>query len=536
MKQAKVIDQEILNPLSLILTSGQLQELNVFNLLPVAIYICDGSGNITYCNKKAEELLGMSRNAGSHKLFYANGRPVANEETPELVCIKERRSKNDLEFIVERSDSTRISARFDVAPILDEQKNITGTITCFYDITEQKEEQRRIDKAKKERARELLKKNEELKKSEEKYHRMIEEVEDYAIVLLDKDGIIQNWNKGAEKIKRWKENEIVGKSFKEFYREEDRIDRLPDRLLNEAREKGKAIHEGWRQRKDGTIFWGSIVITALHDAENNVVGFSKVTRDLTERKEAENKDRDYTNQLEFQNKELEQFAYAASHDMKEPLRKISFYNNFVLEKGSNKLDDKSKEYLNRSIIAVKRLSNLIEALLAYSKTNSGIESFEDTDIGEILEEVSLLHKDVFDQKEVNIEASNLYVIKAIPFQIRQLLDNLISNSIKYKHPDRKAIISVTMSEVSGYEIKNKEINPGIRYHKLSVIDNGIGFEPQYSEKIFEIFQRLDNESVSKGSGIGLAICKKIVLNHHGIIKATGKLNEGARFDVYIPVR
>src|SRR5260221_9193528 len=161
-----------------------------------------------------------------------------------------------------------------------------------------------------------------LKTSEQRYHEMIEEVEDYAILMLDSNGIIQNWNKGAQKIKGYTEDEIVGNHFRIFYPMADQEGRLPEKLMAEARKMGKAIHEGWRVRKDGRKFWGRIVITALHDEENRGTVFSKVTPDLTERNNAEERIRQYTRQLESQNKELQQFAFAAAHDMKEPLRKI----------------------------------------------------------------------------------------------------------------------------------------------------------------------------------------------------------------------
>ena len=191
---------------------------------------------------------------------------------------------------------------------------------------------------------------------------MVEEVEDYAIILLDREGIIQNWNKGAQKIKGYPESEIIGKSFSSFYLPDDRRDGLPEKLLSRAAEHGKTVHEGWRIRKDGSIFWGSTVLTALHGKDNNIIGFSKVTRDLTERKLAEDKLREYTRQLEFQNKELEQFAYAASHDMKAPLRKIHLFTSAIAESQANILDEQSKEFLSRTINAVKRMDNLIENL------------------------------------------------------------------------------------------------------------------------------------------------------------------------------
>src|SRR5690606_5601664 len=126
-----------------------------------------------------------------------------------------------------------------------------------------------------------------LKESQELYHKMIEEVQDYAILLLDRNGFILNWNKGAEKIKGYSEKEILGKNFRIFYLDHDRKSKLPERLIEQALQTGRAMHEGLRLRKDGTTFWGAIVITALHDENNNIIGFTKVTRDLTEKKIAE---------------------------------------------------------------------------------------------------------------------------------------------------------------------------------------------------------------------------------------------------------
>jgi len=177
---------------------------------------------------------------------------------------------------------------------------------------------------------------------------MVEEVEDYAILMLDSQGIIRNWNKGARKIKGYTEAEIVGNHFRVFYTKEDRDAGLPEKLIDEATRMGRAVHEGWRVRKDGTTFWGSIVITALHDRGDRVIGFSKVTRDLTARKVAEDKLVRYARQLETQNMELHQFAYAAAHDMKEPLRKVQFYYSAIKEEGVETLSKRQRDYLQRS--------------------------------------------------------------------------------------------------------------------------------------------------------------------------------------------
>ncbi|MEP7143224.1 MAG: PAS domain S-box protein [Ferruginibacter sp.] len=522
--------------------------------LQTAVYTTDAQGRIMLYNKAAADLWGREPEigkdlwCGSNKIYNNDGTDLAFDSSPMAVTLRGGRPVIGEEIIIVRPDGGLSNVAPYPQPFFDENGKIIGAVNMLVDITENKRSELALRESEKEllqlntflekkvqeRTADLEIKNGELKKSEERYHKMIEEVEDYAIVLLDQNGIIQNWNKGAEKIKGYKEEEIVGKSFKVFYREEDRKNGLPEKLITEAREKGKAIHEGWRLRKDGSNFWGSIVITALHNTENDIVGFSKVTRDLTERKRSEDKLIEYTRQLEFQNKELDQFAYVSSHDMKEPLRKISFYNNYIVENPSNRLDEKSNEYLRRSVGAVKRMSDLIEALLAYSKTNSAVENFKKTDLNEILKDTLFLYEEVIEESGVEIEVGQLPVIQAIPFQLKQLFDNLVNNAIRYRHPDRMPVIKICCVLVTGAEIKSREADPWIQYYKISVTDNGIGFEAQYADKIFEIFQRLGNQSGGEGSGIGLAICKKIVQNHHGFIIASGKKNEGARLDIYIP--
>lgn len=537
------------------LPNGDLFGNNMLDLLAAAVYICDASGVITAYNKKAVELWGREPEigkdlwCGSFQIIKTDGEKLDLDSCPMAITLREGRAVVGEEIIVVRPDGTLRNVAPHPQPIFDQNGKLVGAINMLADITDirnnelaLRESENRykqlagaLEERVQERTRDLNVKNEELQKSEERYHKMIEEVEDYAIILLDKEGYIQNWNRGAEKIKGYKEEEIIGKSFQLFYLPEDRENGMPLRLMNAARTNGKAVHEGWRMRKDGSRFWGSIVLTCLHNDEGNIIGFSKVTRDLTERKLAEDQLKENTSQLEFQNKELEQFAYAASHDMKEPLRKIHFYNSFISENGSEKLDPKAKEYLSRSINAVKRMSELIENLLSYSKTTSNIENFETINLNELVADIIGSHREEFDQKKVVIEVGNLPVIRGISFQLMQLLNNLVSNSIKYKHPDREVKISINSEIIPGSAVNDREAESKKKYHKISVSDNGIGFDPEYSEKIFEIFQRLNNLPGAKGSGVGLAICKKIVQNHRGFIKAKSIAGEGARFDIFMPI-
>lgn len=562
--QDSTINGDSLISLNAIITNDSLNDPQILNQLPVAVYVCDINGHIIQHNEKAVQLWGRKPSRDNPedlffgaRLFSLEGSFIPDAESPVAATILDSEPRENIQLFMEKPDCTRITISLNVVPLKDDHGHTTGSINCFYEIDDLKNISNKqddtisridsndsedklnqlsatFDKNIDEKTQDLKRKNEELRKSEERYHKMIEEVEDYAIILLDKNGIIQNWNKGAEKIKGYKEEEILGKSFQIFYSEKDRESGLATNLLEQARNYGKAIHEGWRMRKDGSTFWGSIVITALHDDEDNIIGFSKVTRDLTERKLAEDKLKEYTSELEFQNKELEQFAYAASHDMKEPLRKIHFYNTYISEMSADKLDEKSKLYLSRSLNAVSRMSALIEDLLTYSRTNSNAESLAETDLNKIMEEVRMIHKDEIEQKKVRIQVGPLPIIKAVPFQVKQLMENLVNNSIKYKHPQREAVINISSTLVNNEMKKEQDIQTTKQYHKISVIDNGIGFEPKYAGKIFEIFQRLNNHAETSGSGIGLAICNRIVQNHKGFIKASGHLNEGARFDVYFP--
>ncbi len=498
-----------------------------------AIILLDKNGIIQNWNKGAENIKGYKEKEIVGKSFQQFYRPEDREKgiPMQLLHVAEQNGKAVHEGWRMKKDGTLFWASTVLTALHGKNDEIIGFSKVTRDLTNRKMAEDKL----KEYNRQLEQKTEQLKQSEERYHKMIDEVEDYAIILLDKNGIVQNWNKGAENIKGYSENEIVGKSFKTFYLPEDRDAGLPDRLLEVARTTGKAVHEGWRQRKDGTKFWGSIVMTALHNDRNEVIGFTKVTRDLTEKKQAEDTMRNYANQLEFQNKELEQFAYAASHDMKEPLRKIHLYTSTVAENSNNQLDEKSKDYLSRCIAAAKRMSNLIEDLLTYSRITSTEQALEEVDLTELMDEVLFLHKQDLEHQNVSWDVEKLPVITGIPFQLKQLFDNLISNSIKYRHPERNLKINICCEVVTGAEIREEGAERGKNYYKLTIKDNGIGFDQRYAEKMFVIFQRLNNVAQRNGSGIGLAISKKIVQNHQGFIEAEGKANVGASIHIYLPV-
>ena len=370
--------------------------------------------------------------------------------------------------------------------------------------------------------------------AEDQYHKMVEEVEDYAILMLDSRGIVRNWNKGAEKIKGYTEAEIVGNHFRIFYTKEDREAGLPEKLVAEATRKGKAVHEGWRVRKDGTTFWGSIVITALHDGEGNVVGFSKVTRDLTERKVAEDQLVRYARQLELQNRELQQFAYAAAHDLKEPLRKVQYYYSAIAEEGVSTLSQKQQAYLERAAQAAERMQRLIEDILEFTRAAEPASHLESVDLNALVAEVSAFFQDSLEEAGGKVIVSALPAVHGIPFQVRQVLVNLFSNSIKYRDQARPLRIEVSGGVVSNPGMGEADQYLPTRFVKIRVTDNGIGFGAEHAERIFDMFERLHGRDAFEGTGIGLAICRKVMGNHKGYIRAEGRPGEGAAFEVFFP--
>lgn len=362
------------------------------------------------------------------------------------------------------------------------------------------------------------------------YHKMIEEVQDYAILLLDREGNILNWNRGAQKIKGYSEDEIVGKNFRIFYEDEDRKNGLPETLISLATAQGKAMHEGWRVRKDGGRFWGSIVITALHNENNEVIGFTKVTRDLTEKKLAEDQLKQKAQELEFRNNELEQFAYVASHDLQEPLRKIQVFSDLLGKNIQN--EELRTKFLEKINSSARRMSALIKDVLTYSKLSQKDELIAPVDLNKVLRNVLDDFELLLEQRQARVKFGELPVIVGIPIQLHQLFLNLISNAIKFSREN--PVIEIHSEKPTPEELIEYKVAQDKReYIKLIFRDNGIGFDPQYAEDAFKLFKRL--QSTETGTGIGLALCKKIVENHGGKINVFTKPQEGTTFYIFLPV-
>jgi len=234
------------------------------------------------------------------------------------------------------------------------------------------------------------------------------------------------------------------------------------------------------------------------------------------------------------NKELESFTYISSHDLQEPLRKIQTFISRIIDVDDEKLSDNGKSYLKRTQDAANRMQGLIRDLLAYSRLNVEIFPIENTNLKLMVAEVeSELEEEILNSK-AEIIVKGEPDVKIIISQFRQLLTNLISNSLKFSNPDIPPQIVIENVSVNGNELPFEDSNQSQRYSRITISDNGIGFDPQYKTRIFEVFQRLHVAKEYPGTGIGLAIVKKIVENHNGFIAANSQPNGGAVFTIYLP--
>ncbi|HEX8269873.1 MAG TPA: ATP-binding protein [Flavobacterium sp.] len=244
-------------------------------------------------------------------------------------------------------------------------------------------------------------------------------------------------------------------------------------------------------------------------------------------------------ELQNVNKELLAFNFISSHDLQEPLRKIQTFASMMMIKDADSLTEASKTYIERIQVSAERMQRLIKDLLAFSQVSSAERQFELTNLHTPLEEILDELKDTITEKHAMIIAVELLPVSIIPFQFRQLMCNLISNSLKFARPDVQLQITIETQMISSDDATAKRIHALSNksdYWNFTFTDNGIGFEPQFNDRIFGMFQKLHNGHDYSGTGIGLAIVKKVVDNHNGIIVAKGQPNKGATFNIYIPVK
>jgi signal transduction histidine kinase len=369
-----------------------------------------------------------------------------------------------------------------------------------------------------------------LDKSESIYRTIAKNVPDSAVFLFDKKNELLLLE-GPAILKIDPEQRLdKGATIQDIFGED----------YTKATEFYEAALDGHENRYDKIINGKTFKITytpVYSWSSNETFGVMIVMHDITDLKKAQESLEGKISELNRSNSELEQFAYVASHDLQEPLRKIRAFGDRLQTKYSAQLPTEGVDYINRMQNASERMQTLIDDLLTFSRISRPNEDFKDVNLTEVIRGVLTDLEFTIEKKNARVEVVGSQVFKAIPSQVRQLFQNLISNSLKFTKEDVRPEIKITISKVMGSDLSNilSSINKNKQYCRIELKDNGIGFSNEYAEKIFTLFQRLHTRSEYEGTGIGLAVCKKIVENHSGFIEASGSEGAGAMFLITIPI-
>ncbi len=354
------------------------------------------------------------------------------------------------------------------------------------------------------------------------------------IITIDSYGTIETINPAAAQIFGYQPEEVIGHNVKVLMPEPDR--HLHDGYLHHYNVTGeKRIIGIGREvtglRKNGAVFPMHLSISEVQLTDRRV--FTGFVRDITQQKLYEERLRRYAAELERSNHELQDFAYVSSHDLQEPLRKIQAFGDRLLTKEYNQLSDQGKDYLSRMLSAAARMQNLINDLLDFSLVTSKAKPFVKVNLNEIL-------SDVISDMEVSIEQTGAQIIRSPlpdvegePTQMRQLFQNMLSNAIKFRKDDESPIINIYAKSLQ--RKAHLTATPGDEVTEIYIEDNGIGFDDKYLDRIFNIFQRLEGQKY-EGSGIGLAVCRKIAIRHGGDITAASQPGVGTRFIITLALK
>lgn len=369
-----------------------------------------------------------------------------------------------------------------------------------------------------------------LHESEERFRLLVENVRDYAIFMLDPSGHVASWNAGAERIKGWRADEIIGKHFSSFYPEEDVASNKPGFELQVASRLGRFEDEGWRVRKDGTRFWANVVITALHGADGTLRGFAKVTRDFTERRASEEVARRLAAETAARRAAEEavairdEFLSIAGHELKTPLTALLFHAE-SLSKNAESLSGRDVcERAAKMVRNSQRLARLVDELLDVSRIAAGRLALEreEIDLSQLVRDMAARHGEAAAQSGSTIRLLSSYPVVGCWDRLRleQIVDNLLANAVKY---GRGQPIDVHVESDGGVA-------------RVVIVDRGLGIAPSDQARIFERFERAVSSRHYGGLGLGLWIVRQIVEAHGGKIRVRSTPDEGAEFTVDLPLR
>jgi PAS domain S-box-containing protein len=350
-----------------------------------------------------------------------------------------------------------------------------------------------------------------------------------AVFMLDTGGRVEGWTPAAQRVFGQTRDEIVGLTASVLY-DGDGPSEL-ESSMRVAMNTGRYEADSWHKRRDGTRFWAHEVMCSIRLESGGSVGFAVIVRDQTELlqkelslREKERRLQEHSDALRQSNRELEDFASIASHDLQEPLRKILAFGDRLQTRCAGTLDAKAADYLQRILDTSQRMRQLVDDLLMYSRFASGKGRMRKVDMGRLCRQVMADLESRIELTGATIEVGELPCLMAEPTQMRQLLQNLLSNALKFVKPGQAPRIHVGSRSLGDDE-------GGRQVWQLSVRDHGIGFDEKYLGRIFSMLQRLHTRNEYEGTGMGLAICRRIAERHGGGITAKSKPGEGAEFIV-----
>jgi PAS domain S-box-containing protein len=478
------------------------------------VVVADSNGKFLLFNAAAEQILGIGATettpnhwSDQYGVYLPDAAtPYRSDQLPLARAIRGE-SVDAVELFIRNAHVPdgrliRISGR----PLRCADRALQGGVVVFHDITENK------------------KAEEGLRQSEERLRLLVSEVKDYAILMLDPEGVIASWNAGAERIKGYKAQEIIGQHFSRFYPKEDVERGKPAFELKIAIEQGRVEDEGWRVRKDGSRFWANVVITPLRDGTGRLRGFAKVTRDVTERKRTQELIVHAKEEAERASKFKDQFLSTMSHELRTPLNAVLGFSDLLADERYGPLNDRQQRYVSHINTGGKHLLKLINDILDLSKIEAGRMELtrEDVTVASAFAEViSALYPLAEKKSQALLQQvkPNLHV-HADATRFKQVLMNLAGNAIKFT------------PEGGRIELAARQVDDKVR---VEVRDNGPGIPPDQQQRIFEAFFRLTQKgSVTEGTGLGLAITARLVELHGSKLGIESQPGEGTCFYFSFP--
>jgi PAS domain S-box-containing protein len=492
---------------------AELYRLLVDSVRDYAIFALDATGHVLTWNAGAMRIKGYAPGEilGRHfSTFYTPEDIASNHPFNELEEAKRVGRYEDEGWRV-RKDGSLFWANVVITALRDEQGQLVGFAKVTRDLTERRAAA------------------ESLRESEERFRLLIEGVRDYAIFMLDPDGRIASWNRGAEALKQYRADEIIGHHFSAFYPAQDVADGKPARELEIAIREGQYEEEGWRIRKDGSSFWASVLITAVYNGAGKLVGFSKVTRDLTERRMSQERaiaDTRRITEIETASRTKSEFLTAMSHELRTPINAAMGYADLLAIEVGGPLASQQREYVARIRGSQEHLLAIINDLLNYGRIEAGQVHYDlvDAPLHDLVDKVIPMIAPQAAAKQLALDVQPCpdgLLVRADRMKAEQIVLNLLSNAVKFTPGGGRVSVGCAIHGGMG---------------RVTVEDTGPGIPAEKHEAIFAPFVQLGRSLTSghEGTGLGLAISRDLARAMGGDIVVASRVGKGARFTLTLP--